>query len=362
MAKKDYYQILNVEKNASLEDIKKSYRKLSLKWHPDRWVSKSEQEKKEAEEKFKDIAEAYSVLSDDKKRKQYDMFGTVDGVDFDSSGFDPFEMFRQMGDMAGFNPFSGFYSKQKPINKGTDIKFNVKVTLEELYNNSEHTIKYKRYKPCSECGGSGSKDGRITQCSHCGGTGTFTKAQRNGFMTSIQQMPCPYCNGTGEVITNPCEKCNGQGVVLTEETFTFTVPVGCCDGAYTTIDKAGNYPLHNNGINGDLHLIFNVVPDRKFTIDENNQFNIITSIEIPVLDCITGCTTNVEDVNHKMFNVTIKPCTKHKEKIIIKDKGLKMPNGYRGDMIVYVLQKMPTNISKDDEKIISKLKKSNNFK
>ena len=362
MEKKDYYKILGIDKKATVDDIKKSYRKLSLKWHPDKWSNKSDKEKKEAEEKFKDIAEAYSVLSDENKRQQYDMFGTVDGSSF-GNGFDPFEMFKNMGGFDNFNPFgNSFKQKRKTINKGTNIKFTTKITLEELYNNSSHTIKYKRFVPCSECSGKGSQNGKIERCPHCQGTGVITEAFRNGFMTSIQQKPCPHCQGTGEIVSNPCTKCGGSGLELVEETFSFNVPVGCVDGSYTIIEGHGNYPERNNGINGDLILFFNIVPNEYFSIDEENPYTLLTSVEIPILDCITGCVTTITDINKKKFEVTINPFTKHKSNIVIKGKGLMQPNGRRGDMIVYIKQKMPKVLSNDDKKIIDKLKESKNFK
>lgn len=363
MAKKDYYKILGVDKKATAEEIKKNYRKLSLKWHPDKWADKSEKEKKEAEDKFKDIAEAYSILSNDNKRKQYDMFGTVDGTSFNNRNFDPFEIFKNMGgfnDFEDLNPFSSF-RKQKKVNKGSSIKFNVRITLEELYNNSKHTIKYKRYKPCKECGGKGTKSGKIETCSHCNGSGVITQTFQNGYMTSFQQIQCPYCNGSGEIITKPCPKCNGSGLELVEETFSFDVPIGCTDNTYTIIKGAGNYPERNNGINGDLKLVFTVQPHEMYSIDKNNPFNLITSVKIPVLDCITGCKSEIIGLNGEKIKIDIKPFTQHGTKIILNKMGLKYPNG-KGDIIIYVKQKMPLKIDKDEQKIIDKLKKSNNFK
>ena len=362
MAKKDYYNILGIDKQATVDEIKKSYRKLSLKWHPDKWANKSNKEKKEAEEKFKNIAEAYSVLSDKNKRKEYDLFGTVDSSSFNSRNFDPFEMFKNMdmGNFGGFNPFGNF-KKQKMVNKGSSIKFNVKITLEELYNNSKHTIKYKRYKPCKECGGKGSKNGKIETCPHCHGTGMITQTYQNDYMTSIQQSPCPYCNGSGEIITNPCPKCKGSGLELVEETFSFNVPIGCTNNSYTIVEGLGNYPERNDGVNGDLQLVFTIQSNKNYSIDENNPFNLVTFVEIPILDCITGCKSEITGLNGEKIAIDIKPFTQHGTRIILNNMGLRHSSG-RGSIIVYVNHKMPLKINKDEQKIIDTLKKSNNFK
>lgn len=362
MAKKDYYKILGVDKKASADDIKKNYRKLSLKWHPDKWASKSDKEKKTAEEKFKDIAEAYSVLSDENKRKQYDMFGTVDGASFSSGSFDPFDIFRKMGGFNDFDPFESF-TQQKRVNRGGSIQFNVKLTLEELYNNAKHTIKYKRYKPCKECKGKGTKNGKTQTCPYCNGSGVITQMYQNGYMTSMQQTPCHHCHGEGTIITDPCPKCGGTGLELVEETFSFNVPIGCCDNVYTVVEGAGHYPTRGEGINGDLKLVFNVLPHETYSIDDKDYpFNLVTSVEVPVLDCITGCEREIKDLNGETIKLNIKPCTKHGDKIVLENKGLRYKPYKRGSITVVVKQKIPSKINIDEEKIINELKKSDNFK
>lgn len=363
MEKKDYYKILGVDKNIKNDDLKKAYKKLAVKYHPDKYANKSEKEKKEAEEKFKEIAEAYSVLSDSKKRQQYDMFGTVDGNGFGTGGFDPFEMFRNMGGFTDndFNPFSGF-RKQKKVNKGTDIRFTTKITLEELYNNSEHTIKYKRYKPCKTCSGKGTKDGKIETCPYCHGTGMITETYRSGYITQFSQSPCQHCHGTGTTISNPCSDCHGTGLILNEESLKFNVPIGCTNNSYTVIEGAGNYPKNGEGINGNLQLIFNVQPHPVYSVDENNPFDLITTIEIPIMDCITGCSTSIKDLNNEDIKIDIKPFTINNSEITINNKGLKTPYGRRGNIVVYIKQKMPKNLTNEEIKLINKLKKSTNFK
>lgn len=357
MSKKDYYKILGITKNATPEEIKKAYRRLSLKFHPDKQHDKSESEKKEAEEKFKEIAEAYSVLSDEDKRKKYDMFGDVDGFTYSNSDIDPFDFFRKV-----YEDF-GNYETQDKIIKGSSIQFTVKVTLEEIYNNNSHTIKYKRYKPCHVCNGKGTKtNGYETTCSKCNGSGVIMKQYRQGYAIVSQTIECPHCHGTGKIVINPCEKCGGTGLELVEDTFTFKVPSGIVNGTYTIIDGRGNYPERNGGINGDLKLVFNIQKNDKFIIDENNPFNVITYIEIPILNCITGCNAEIVGLDNKSHKITIPMNTLQNTSIVMKELGFMRNNGKRGDMIVYIKQKMPLKISKEEEKLINKLKNMTNFK
>lgn len=357
MEKKDYYKVLGVSKNATPEEIKKSYRKLSLKYHPDKQQGKSETEQKEAEEKFKEIAEAYSVLSNDDKRKKYDMFGTVDGFNFSNNDVDPFDFLRKM-----YNNY-GNYEAENRVIKGSSIQFTVKVTLEEIYNNDKHTIKYKRYKPCHSCNGKGTKpDGYETTCPKCNGNGVIMNEYRQGYAFVSQTVECPNCHGSGKIVVKPCEKCGGTGLELSEDTFTFKVPSGIINNTYTIINGRGNYPERNNGINGDLKLVFNVQQNDKFIIDENDPFNVVTYIEVPILDCITGCDTKIMGLDNKMHKITILPNTLQNSKVIMKELGFMHNDGKRGNMIVYVKQKMPSKISKDEEKLINKLKNMTNFK
>lgn len=362
MSKRDYYSILGVAQNATLEDIKKSYKKMALKWHPDKWSNKSEAEKKEAEEKFKEVSEAYSVLSDDKKRRQYDMFGTVDNSGATSQGFDPFEVFRRMQDLdLDEDFFTGGKQRKKTANKGSTIRFTAKIPLEEVYNNSSHTIKYNRYKPCKECGGKGSKSGKSDVCPHCHGTGVITETYRNNFMTSIQQTPCPYCKGSGYIIKDPCKRCGGTGLEIVQETYSFKVPIGCVDNSYIVIEGAGNYPERNDGVTGDLQIVFKILPHESFSIDESNPYNLVTTVEIPVLDCLTGCRKSIKGLGGEEIKFDVKPFTETGTAIVLGGLGLRKPYG-RGSLIVVIKQKMPKEISKEEQKLIDKLKKCNNFK
>jgi molecular chaperone DnaJ len=222
MEEKDLYKVLGItddEKRLTGNDFKnvisKKYKDLAKKYHPDRWVNGSEEEKKDAEEKFKDISNAYSVLSDDQKRHEYDM----GGMNFGGSGFNPFE---------GFDPFSFFGGRgqqRERVVKGDDDNATISITLEEAFNGGEKEITYSTYVPCSECDGTGSKDKKKHTCPQCNGTGRIVKTNRNGNMISQQIMGCPHCHGTGEVVTNPCSKCKGSGVEYKQKTIKIEIPI-----------------------------------------------------------------------------------------------------------------------------------------
>ena len=206
--RKDYYKILGVDKSATKDDIKKAYRKLAIQYHPDKQQGKSDKEKKEAEEKFKEIAEANEVLSDDKKRAEYD--NPSSNFKFEGFGGRGFSDFMNgFGFDFDFNPF-GNKGQQKRVQKGQSIRFNLGVTLEDIYNGTEKTLKYKRMDKCPTCGGSGKgHNSRVETCTHCGGTGQFF--QQNGFVQTITT--CPHCKGKGTILINPCPTCNGNGIV-----------------------------------------------------------------------------------------------------------------------------------------------------
>lgn len=358
---KDYYKILGVERNASQSDIKKKFRSLSKEYHPDRQVGKSEKEIKEAEDKFKEINEAYSVLSDEEKRAKYDRFGSVDGFDYDFGGVDPFEQFK---DFIRKNTVGGYsYSNYNTVKAGSSIQFTAKITLKELYNNEKHTIKYQRFVYCPDCNGTGSKSGKTNQCPHCHGSGMYQETVRRGNMILTQTTTCPYCGGSGYVITDPCEKCN-NGVIRKEETFEFQIPYGCRDNSFTIISGMGNFPGYSNGkgVAGDLKIIFRLVKDDRFTIDQQDHYNLITSVEIPLVDCLLGCQTKIKNPNDEDILITIPPVTKQGTKIVVQGQGLMDAYGGRGNIIVYVNYLMPEKLTKEEIKLLNKLKNCKNFK
>lgn len=354
--KKDYYNVLGVEKNASNDEIKRAYRKLSLKYHPDRNPNN-----KEAEEKFKEVAEAYSVLSDQKKREQYDTFGSVDeNFNNMNMNMDAEEIFKNFFGHHGFG-FGFDDEPQERIIRGTDKTIRINVTFDEVYNNVTKNITYSVYRECKECYGSGSKDGKVIDCPHCHGTGQIRERKQFAMMITENVITCPHCNGLGKIVTNPCPKCNGTGLVETKETLSITVP---------TIDKVlnqlyihkdgGNSCRNGLGKNGDLKFTFNLLKNNEYELDVNNVLNIIKTVEVSVIDCLLGTTIKVQHLDGKYYNVNISECTSDGRMYKIQGKGFKT-DMYVGDLYIKIKQKMPKVLTEDDRKILGKLKKSKTF-
>ena len=353
MERKDYYKILGVSKDATEEEIKKKYKKLALKFHPDKNIGKSEKEQKEAEEKFKEINEAYDTLSSPDKRAKYDnpMSG-FDGAGFDFGGFDPFSAFGGFGDfMGGF----GRQNKQGPA-KGQSIRINLRLTLEDVLNGVTKTIKYKRKEPCSHCGGSGktSKTKEET-CTSCGGTGMIYT--QNGPFTTMRT--CDKCGGSGKKITNPCSHCGGSGLEDKFNQLDINIPKGTFEGAQYIINEQGNAPLHNEGVYGDLVIVISEEPHETFIRD---GANLIVEIEIPVIDAILGCVTEVPTLDGKILSTKIKNGIDDGERVRFKEKGLPTPNGQIGDMIGIIKLKIPKTITDEEKEILNNLKEHSNFK
>lgn len=360
--KKDYYKILGVDKNADEKEIKRMYRKKALQYHPDRNPNK------EAEEKFKEISEAYHILSNKELRQRYDMFGTVDD-NFGSGGMNAEDIFRDFFKNRGFNPFEGFGFDDEDTSSfnrqmaGQDKVLHVNVTLKEIYNNSNKTIKYSVYRPCDKCNGKGSLNGEVKTCPHCHGTGQMHVRQTHQFGFVEQIVTCSHCHGTGVMVDKPCDKCNGSGIHLAEETLTVKVP---------TIDKVvqqtyskrggGNSCPNNLGPNGDLRFSYKINLTEGFNIEGNNVLNIVTNINVPIINCLIGTKLKIKHLDDKNYEIIIPECTKDGTIITLKGKGFKHSNGYVGDLLVKVNMIMPTKLNEEDKKILNKLQKSKTFK
>ena len=358
---KDYYKILGVDKNADEKQIKSAYRKLALRFHPDKNPGN-----KEAEEKFKDISEAYRILSDKDLRQRYDMFGTVD-ENFSGNGMNAEDIFKEFFRHSGFNPFGGSFDfdeqPQQKVVSGSDKILHINVTLSEIYNNVEKNVKYTVNRPCKKCGGSGSKNGATATCPHCHGTGQMHIRQNHQFGFMEQIVTCPHCHGTGVSVQNPCTDCKGTGLHLEEETLSIKVP---------TIDKVlqqvynksgcGNSAPNNLGINGNLRFTYKVKEEDNFQIDKENGLNIITSVNVSIINCLLGCETKVKHLDGKEYVLNIPQCTKDGKIFRIKNKGFRHSNGYVGDLLIKVNMIMPKALTEDDKKILKKLQKSKSFK
>lgn len=385
MTNKDYYSTLGIDRNASDEEIKKAFKKLAMQLHPDKQQGKSDAEKKAAEERFKDVNEAYSVLSDKDKRKQYDLYGTVGDMGMDG-GFAPdenlAEMFRNMHSGFGFGTNFGFgddigdifgrrRAAQRPIVKGSDIRIRVEYTLEEAYSGATKTIRYNRQTLCSECGGKGSKTGNPTTCHHCHGSGIVMETERvNSFQTISRSTTCRHCGGTGILVSDPCRKCNGLGLESTSETVDIKIPKGVVNGTVGQMDGMGNMPPRGDGISGNLIIHF-VQKKHDVFVQPEGTSNLACRKNVGVLDCITGCEETVTCIDGTKVKITVPAGTKDGAVITVKKKGMpRQDNGSHGlwnsteygDMLVYISQVMPTSLSKDEKNVIASLKNSKNFK
>ena len=343
---KDYYKILEVERDASEEEIKRSYKKLAIRWHPDKFINESEEKKKEAEEKFKDISEAYTVLSDPNKKRQYDS----GGFDFSSifgNGWDPF---------GGFADIFGGHSRRQhsSIPKGQDVHIEEKISIEDIYSGVEKRVKYNRYIRCSECEGKGGSD--VKTCDICHGSGYVTHVQRNGFMTFQQTVPCEKCHGEGKIVANECKKCNGLGLEKIEQEITVKIPTFTLDGHQIRINGGGSECKDKNVKNGNviIHIKWDISDEFKF----DNYGNVYKTIEIPYYDLILG--NKIEDKlpNGDKILVEIKQYSNPNDKIVIKNKGLKI-SGVQGDFIYILNPLFPSSLDAKSISLLEELKKRN---
>ncbi|MDR2907193.1 MAG: molecular chaperone DnaJ [Bacteroidales bacterium] len=370
MAKKDYYDVLGVSKTATPEELKKAYRKLALQYHPDRNPGD-----KEAEEKFKEAAEAYDVLSSPDKKAKYDQFGHAgmgaEGGGYGYGGMNMDDIFSHFGPIfenafgGHFRNFTGGfgggrgYQQQRRVNRGTDLRVRVKLTLEEIAKGVEKKIKVHKKIVCDECGGIGaaSRDAYKT-CETCHGSGHVTHVTNTIIGQMQQTAVCPTCGGEGKIITQKCKKCKGQGVVEGEEIIAIRIPAGVENGMQLTLSGKGNAAVHG-GINGDLVVLIEELEHPLFERVQNNlhynQFVNITeaalgeSVEVPTLD--------------GKVRVKIDAGTQSGKLLRLRGKGLPTVNGYgTGDLIICINIWTPKTVSKEEKELLEKLRNSSNFK
>ena len=370
--KRDYYEVLGLQKGASADDIKGAYRKAALKWHPDRWVSGTDAEKKTAEEKFKEASEAYSVLSDPDKRAKYDQFGFA-GVD-GAAGQDWSQGFGNLNDIlnnlfggafggfggfsgfSGFEGFGGFGGQQgQRVQRGRDIRTRVKVTLEEIANGCEKEVTIERNRPCPDCDGRGTRNASdVKTCPTCKGTGQVQTVANTLFGRAINYATCPNCGGSGKVVTNPCPNCKGTGLVRQKETVKVRIPAGVEDGMQLTLRGEG-HAAAQGGVNGDLLVIVEEQPHAQLKREGQNLF--YTRV-ISVADAMLGCEIQVPALDGPQ-RLKLEPGTQSGTVERLRGKGLPSVNGYgssRGDLYVKILVWIPRKLSRSEREAIEKLR------
>lgn len=360
--KRDYYEVLGVSKNATEDELKKAYRKLAIQYHPDKNPGD-----KAAEEKFKEIAEAYGVLSDAEKRQRYDQFGHqgMGGASgFGGGGVNMEDIFSSVfGDDSPFGSFFGGGGRRsaggQPVRKGSDLRIKLKLDLDEIANGAEKKIKVKRYVACNTCGGNGSKNGNsLKTCQTCNGSGQIRKVVSTMLGQMVSTTTCHTCQGEGKVIVERCETCFGEGRILNEDLISIKIPAGVGEGMQLSMTGKGNVPVRG-GIAGDLLIVIEEEEHPELKRDGNN---IIYDLKLNFADAVLGKDVEIPSIGGKV-KISVKPGTQPGEILRLKGKGLKdVNNSYRiGDQLVQVNIYTPTNISSEEKAILEKLRDAPNF-
>ena len=373
--KRDYYEVLGLQKGASADDIKSAYRKAALKWHPDRWVDGTDAEKKTAEEKFKEASEAYSVLSDPQKKAQYDQFGFAGmsgqgGFDF-SQGFGNLndilnDLFGGgFGGFSGFSGFGGFGSGhssqgQQRVYRGRDIRTRVKLTLEEIAKGCTKEVSIERNEPCPECGGRGAKNASdIQTCPQCGGTGQEQRVGRSFFGQTVTYTTCSRCGGEGRIVKSACRNCGGTGLVRKRVSVKVTIPAGVEDGMQLTVRGEG-HGAKNGGVPGDLLVLIEELPDSNFKREGNNLF--YTKI-LTLPDAILGTEVSIPCLDGS-YRIKVEPGTQSGTVVRLRGKGLPSVSGYgsgTGDLYVKYLVWLPKKLSRSEKEALEQMRGSSSF-
>jgi molecular chaperone DnaJ len=356
---KDYYSILELNKGASDDEIKKAYRKMAMKFHPDK-----NPDNPEAESKFKEAAEAYDVLSNPEKKSNYDNYGSSSGPfgggnPFANSGFghgfSMDDIFSQFGDIfGGGNPFGGGSNRwRQQKRRGSDLRLKVSLTLDEILKGVTKKLKYKRQDVCTSCSGKGGSDPR--NCIPCNGTGRRVVVQNTPFGQIRQETGCPDCQSSGKIISNVCKSCSGNGTISKDQVVDVEIPAGVSANMVLTMQGYGNYV--RDGVPGDLQIVIDEI--REFHVKRENN-NLIIEKSISIVDAIIGSHIKIE-TPHGEIPITIEPGTEHGKTIRITGKGVPDLNLGLGDLIVKISLKVPKNISLDEKYVLEKLKNSKNF-
>ena len=363
--KRDYYEILGVSKSASEEEIKKAYRKMAIKYHPDK-----NPDSKESEEKFKEAAEAYEVLSNAQKKAQYDRFGHAGmggaaGGGFGGGGMNMEDIFSNFGDIFGDeSPFGSFFSGGRGggggrrQRKGSDLRIKLKLNLEEIANGVEKKIKVKRHVACKSCQGNGSKNGTdLKTCGTCQGSGQVKRVQQTMLGQMVTSSTCPTCSGEGKSVGAKCEACFGEGRVLEEEIIPIKIPAGVSNDMQLSMSGKGNVPPRG-GVAGDLLI---VIEEEAHDLLHRDGNNVIYDLYVNFVDAALGTSVEVPTIGGKA-KITLDAGTQSGKILRLKGKGIKELNGYSiGDQLVHVNIWTPKQVSKEETELLEKLRDSPNF-
>ncbi len=361
MSKRDYYEILGVAKNAGEDEIKKAYRKLAIKYHPDKNPND-----KSSEDKFKEAAEAYEILSNPEKKQRYDQFGHagVNGAGgaggFGGGGMNMDDIFSQFGDIFG-GAFGGFggggRSGGRRVAKGTNLRVKVKLNLKDIANGVEKKIKVNKHVACKTCSGSGARNGQFDTCKTCNGTGAITRVQQTILGAMQTQSTCGVCGGEGRVVKDKCNTCHGDGIVREEEVISINIPAGVAEGMQLSMNGKGN-AAPRGGINGDLLIVIEEEDHPELKREGNH---LIYSLSISFPDAALGTSVEIPTIDAKA-KIKIEPGTQSGKVLRLKGKGLPDINSYgRGDLLVEISVFTPSQLSAEERKTLEDLKLSKNF-
>lgn len=370
MSEIDYYKILGVEKNASAEEIKRAYKKVAIKYHPDR-----NPDDKAAEEKFKQAAEAYDVLRDPDKRARYDQFGAAGvngqggfGGGFGGQGMDINDIFTNFADIfegMGFGGFGGGFGGGgrrggRTQFRGGDLRLKVRLNLQEIESGVTKKFKVKKNVTCSECGGSGAEKGHSAEtCPQCHGSGYVLRTQRTMLGMMQTQEACPHCQGAGTVISHPCKKCHGEGIVNGEEIVEIQIPAGVAEGMVVNAQGKG-HAAKRGGIPGDIQVMIEEEAHPDFIRDDND---LIYNLLLTISQATLGDTVEVPTINGSA-RLKIEPGTQPGTALRLRGKGLPAVQGYgygKGDIIVNISVYIPQTVSKEERKALEQMASSDNL-
>jgi molecular chaperone DnaJ len=362
--KRDYYEVLGVQKNATEDEIKKAYRKIAIKYHPDRNPGD-----KEAEEKFKEAAEAYDVLHDPQKRQQYDQFGFNGPMGGGFGGFGGASMnmddiFSMFGDIFGGHGFGGFGGgpRRPQQHRGSDLRLKVRLTLEEINKGVTKKFKVRKDIPCQHCHGTGAEAGSTSeQCPTCHGSGVITHTTQSIFGMMQTQGVCPTCGGEGTVIKDKCHECGGSGIVKGEEVVEINIPAGVAEGMVVNVPGKGNAG-RKNGMNGDIQVFIEEEKSDVFVRDGNDLiYNLLLDFPTAAL----GGDIEIPTIEGNKLRVKVDSGTQPGKTLRLRGKGLPAVQGYgngRGDLVVNISVYVPKTLSREEKEAIQNFKDSDNFK